>query len=376
MLLVKVLLLRPDPNQTIVLMRITVLFFALSFLSFSASAQTVADTTIHTVVEEMPRFPGCENPDSTAEARQRCSQQRLLEFVYGNIEYPLEARQKGFEGTVVVSFVVETDGSISLITIVKNVEGGCGDEAVRAVNLMNTAGLRWVPGKKAGKPVRVRFNLPVKFKLEEAKPYIMMGYDTVYTELDTPPMFKSGDQALADYLGKAVKYPSSGVEKCLLGEIDIQLLVYPNGDVRILNMTDYNDMGLDFWFQAAYAAAGTMGKWEAATFEGRKVPSAYDMTITFAPAAASCQSRVASYTKAKKLAEEGEQLYNSGDQEGGMGKLNEAIALFPDNASFLFMRGQAYLNQNKFSDACADLFKGRQIAMVTWFDNILRVICK
>lgn len=346
------------------------------FSIVSASAQTKADTTIYAVVDEMPRFPGCENPDSSLEARQRCSQQRLLEFVYGNIEYPLEARQKGHEGTAVIAFVVEPDGSISNTTIVKNVEGGCGDEAVRAVGLMNEAGLKWVPGKKAGKPVRVKFNLPVKFKLEEAKPYIMMGYDTVYTELDTPPAFKAGDQALADYLGKAVKYPASGVDSCLLGEIDIQLLVYPNGDVRILNMTDYNDMGYDFWFQAAFAAAGTMGKWEAASFDGRKVSSAYDMTITFAPAAASCQTRVASYAKAKKLAEEGEQLYNAGDQEGGMAKLNEAVALFPDNAAFLFMRGQAYLNQNKFSEACMDLFKGRQIAMVTWFDNILRVICK
>lgn len=358
-------------------MRISFLMIGFCLFSLvSAAAQSVSDTTVYTVVEEMPRFPGCENPDSTAEARQRCSQQRLLEFVYGNIEYPLEARQKGYEGTVVVSFVVETDGSISQISIVKNVEGGCGDETVRAVSLMNTAGLKWMPGKKGGKPVRVRFNLPVKFKLEEAKPYILMGYDTVYTELDTPPAYKSGDQALADYLGKAVVYPPSGLDSCLLGEIDIQLLVYPNGDVRILNMTDYNDMGYDFWFQAAYAAAGTMGKWEAATFDGRKVPSAYDMTITFAPAGQKCQTKVASYAKAKKLADEGEQLYNSGDQEGGMAKLNEAIALFPNNAAFLFMRGQAYLNQNKFSEACLDLFKGRQIAMVTWFDNILRVICK
>ncbi len=340
------------------------------------SQSTPTDTTIYKVADEMPRFPGCENPDSTVEARQRCAERRLLEFVNQNIDYPLEARQKGHEGTVVVGFIVETDGSLSNIAIVRNVEGGCGDEAVRVVNLMNIAGLRWVPGKKGGKPVRVQFNLPVRFKLEEAPPFVIVQGDTVYTEFDTPLEFEGGEQALADYIGKAVKYPASGNAKCLIGDIDIQLLVYPDNDVRILQMTDYNDLGFDFWFEAAYAAAGTLGKWTPARFEGRNVPSAYDLTVSFVPMTASCKQRVDAYAKANNLAAEGENLYNGGDQEAGMAKLSEAIALFPDNAAFLFMRGQAYLNQNKFAEACADLFKGRQIAMVTWFDNILSVICR
>ncbi len=336
-----------------------------------------ADTIIYSVADEMPRFPGCENPDSTMEARQRCAQQRLLEFVYGNIEYPLEARQKGHEGNVVVSFVVEPqDGSISNIRIVRNVEGGCGDEAVRVVNLMNEAGLRWVPGKKGGRPVRVQINLPVRFKLEEALPYTLAGLDTIYTEFDTPLEYIGGEQALSDYLGKAVKYPASGNAACLIGEIDIQLLVYPDADVRILNMTDYSDLGFDFWFEAAYASAGTLGQWKPAQFEGRNVPSAYSLSISFIPTTAECKERVDTYNKAMGLAEEGEQLYNSGDQEAGMAKLNEAIELFPGNAAFLFMRGQAYLNQNKFAEACSDLLRGRSIAMVNWFDNILAVICR
>lgn len=353
------------------------LFGSLLFLiSFPAHSQSPADTTIYKVVEEMPRFPGCENPDSTAEAKQRCAERRLLEFVNQNIEYPLEARQKGFEGTVVVSFVVEKDGALSQITILRNVEGGCGDEAVRVVNLMNIAGLRWVPGKKEGKPVRVQFNLPVKFKLEEALPYVLIQGDTVYTEFEKPLEYIGGNQALSDYLGKSIKYPASGTEKCLIGEIDIQVLVYPNADVRITQMTDYQDLGFDFWFEAAYAASGTIGKWQPAEYEGRKVASAYDLTVSFVPTAASCKTRIDNYTKANQLADEGEKIYNEGKQEDGIAKISEALALFPDHAAFLFMRGQAYLNQNKFAEACSDLSKGRQIAMVNWFDNILSVICR
>jgi TonB family protein len=343
---------------------------------FAFSQTTSADTTLFKVVEEMPRFPGCENPDSTIEAKQRCSERRLLEFVNQNIEYPIEAREKGLEGTVVISFVVEKDGSLSQTTIVRNVEGGCGDEAVRVVNLMNVAGLRWVPGKKDGKPVRVQFNLPVKFKLEESLPYSLILGDTVYVEFDKPLEFANGAQALSDFLGKSIKYPAKGMEKCMIGEIDIQLLVYPNNNVRILQMTDYQDLGVDFWFEAAHAAAGTVGKWTPAEYDGRQVASAYDLSISFVPTAPACKLRIEQYRRANKLAEEGETLYNEGNQESGLAKINEAIALFPDHAAFLFMRGQAFLNQNKFAEACADLSKGRQIAMVNWFDNILSVICR
>ncbi len=364
------------PHKLYCMKKILLALLPCFLLPWAAWTQAAKDTTIYKVVDEMPRFPGCEFPDSTLEARQRCAERRLLEFINQNIEYPLEARQKGHEGTAVVGFVVETDGSLSNITILRNVEGGCGDEAVRVVSLMNTAGIKWMPGKKAGKPVRTQFNLPVKFKLEEAPPYIFIEGDTVYTEFDTPLEFKGGEQALADYLGKMVKYPASGNAKCLIGEIDIQLLVYPDNDVRILSMTDFNDLGFDFWWEAAYAAAGTLGKWKPAQFQGRNVPAAYDVSIAFKPTTATCKQRVEAYDKANRLAEEGEKLYNGGQQEAGIAKLNEAIALFPDNAAFLFMRGQAYLNQNKFPEACADLLKGRNIAMVNWFDNILRVICR
>jgi TonB family protein len=356
--------------------------FALFFLAFLCSGislqaqQTAADTTILKIAEEMPRFPGCEIADSTVEARQRCAQQKLLEFVYGNIQYPLEARQKGYEGNVVISFVVEKDGSLSNINIVKNVDGGCGDEAVRVVNLINEAGLRWVPGKQQGKPVRVQFNLPIKFKLEEALPYILVQGDTVYTEFDTALEYPGGAAALSDYLGKSIRYPASGNDSCRIGDIDIQLLVYDNSDVRVLNMTDYNDMGFDFWFEAAFAATGTVGKWKPATFEGRNVSSAYDMTISFVPTNARCKTIVEAYNKAVASASEGEQLYNNGDQDAGIAKISEAVNLFPNNATFLFMRGQAYLNQSKFAEACIDLFRGRNIALVNWFDNILSVICR
>jgi len=120
---------------------------------------------IFKVVEDMPRFPGCENKGSKAE-RQQCAQRKMLEFIYANIKYPPIARENGVEGTAVVQFVVEKDGTVTDARVVRDPGAGTGNEALRVVNLMNQKGIKWIPGKQRGRPVRVQFNLPVKFRLE------------------------------------------------------------------------------------------------------------------------------------------------------------------------------------------------------------------
>lgn len=121
---------------------------------------------IFKVVEQMPRFPGCEN-EATEEARKSCAEQKLLDFIYKNIKYPAIARENGVEGVVVVTFVVEKDGSVTDARVVRDIGAQCGEEAMRVVQLMNKQNVKWVPGKQRGRPVRVQFNLPVRFKLEQ-----------------------------------------------------------------------------------------------------------------------------------------------------------------------------------------------------------------
>lgn len=120
---------------------------------------------IFKVVEQMPRFPGCEDLPSKAE-KDQCAQKKLLQFIYKNIKYPAIARENGVEGTVVIQFVVDSDGSIDNAKVVRDIGAQCGQEALRVVELMNSKGLNWTPGKQRGRPVKVQFNLPVKFRLE------------------------------------------------------------------------------------------------------------------------------------------------------------------------------------------------------------------
>jgi protein TonB len=84
-----------------------------------------------------------------------------MQYLGKKTEYPRRAREAGISGTVYVTFVVETDGHVSSIGILREVAGGCTEEAIRVVREMP----RWEPGKQRGKAVRVRMNLPISFKL-------------------------------------------------------------------------------------------------------------------------------------------------------------------------------------------------------------------
>ena len=100
------------------------------------------------IVENMPTFPGGEK--------------KMLEYVAKNVKYPQLAKEVGTQGRVFVSFVVEKDGSITNVTILRGIGSGCDEEAMRVVKSMP----KWNPGLQCGRAVRVSCNLPINFKLQ------------------------------------------------------------------------------------------------------------------------------------------------------------------------------------------------------------------
>ncbi|HNW88714.1 MAG TPA: energy transducer TonB [Bacteroidales bacterium] len=109
--------------------------------------EEVVETPIFTVVEEMPSFPGGD------ESR--------IKFLTENIKYPQMAKESGIQGTVYVTFVVDEKGKVADVRVLRGIGGGCDEEAVRVVKLMPP----WNAGKQSGKPVRVQFNMPIRFTL-------------------------------------------------------------------------------------------------------------------------------------------------------------------------------------------------------------------
>lgn len=103
--------------------------------------------SIYQQVDVMPEFPGGEKA--------------MMQFVVDNVTYPQSAKDKNIQGKVYVSFVVEKDGSVDQVKVMRSIGGGCDEEAVRVVKAMP----KWVPGKKDGKNVRVNYVLPFVFKL-------------------------------------------------------------------------------------------------------------------------------------------------------------------------------------------------------------------
>ena len=120
---------------------------------------------IFRVVEQMPRFPGCEDKGTDKE-KDDCAKGKMLEYIYKNLKYPAIARENGVEGQVVIQFVVDKSGNISEAKIVRDIGAGCGAAAESVVLGMNDLPQRWTPGKQRGRPVKVLYTLPVKFKLE------------------------------------------------------------------------------------------------------------------------------------------------------------------------------------------------------------------
>ncbi len=130
------------------------------------SAQTPLPTPVKAHVltselDEMPRFPGCEDAGLENAAKQACAEKAMLRFVYSNVKYPGTMQTLCIEGKVIVRFIVEVDGAITNPQILRSPHQSLSDEVIRVLNSFP----KWVPGKQAGKLARVEFFMPVVFKL-------------------------------------------------------------------------------------------------------------------------------------------------------------------------------------------------------------------
>ena len=104
--------------------------------------------SVYTLVDTMPKFPG--------------GKRALMNYLANNIKYPEQAKKDSIQGRVFIKFIVEKDGSVSHVKLLRGIGGGCDTEAMRVVSNMP----KWEPGLKDGKPVRISYNIPIKFLLD------------------------------------------------------------------------------------------------------------------------------------------------------------------------------------------------------------------
>lgn len=111
------------------------------------AVEEVVEEQVFTIVEEMPSFPGGEAA--------------LMKYLANNIKYPAIAKEANIQGTVFVTFVVDEKGDVKDVKVLRSLGGGTDEEAIRVVKSMP----KWSPGKQRGKPVKVQYNLPIRFTL-------------------------------------------------------------------------------------------------------------------------------------------------------------------------------------------------------------------
>jgi len=139
--------------------------FVLACLLASISCYSQTEGEVYKVVEVLPRFPSSCEEDSTLSdpQKKRCGDREMLKFVYGNLKYPIESKNQGVSGTVEVTFTIDKEGFMQNPEIVRSPDPLLKAAAMTLIEKMKSE-IQWIPGLQDGKPVAVKFNLPIRFR--------------------------------------------------------------------------------------------------------------------------------------------------------------------------------------------------------------------
>ena len=219
------------------------------------------------IVEQMPEFPG--------------GMGECMKWLGQNIKYPAEAIEKEIQGRVILQIIVEKDGTITNAVVAKGVHPLLDNEALRVINQSP----KWEPGKQNGEAVRVKYTLPVLFKLndkasENATKEEQNNPDEngVYQVCEEMPEFPGGMQECMKWLGKNIKYPTEAIEKGIQGRVILQMVVEKDGSITNAKVVRSVDPLLD---KEALRVINLSPKWTPAKHKGEAVKVRYTLPVMF-----------------------------------------------------------------------------------------------
>ena len=245
--------------------------------------KSVPDSVVFQVVEEMPDFPG--------------GVQALMDYLSKNVRYPAEAHAIGAQGRVIVSFTVKKDGSIADTKVERSVNPYLDKEAMRVIAAMP----KWKPGTQKGEAVRVKYTVPVMFRLTENNTQVkyapieskidemvVVGYApeeatypeevTVFEVVEKMPEYPGGMSAMMEFIGKNIKYPVAAQKAKIQGRVVIQFIVDKEGNIICPRVIRGADPLLD---AEAIRLTTIMPKWKPGMQRGQAVNVKYTVPIMF-----------------------------------------------------------------------------------------------
>ena len=214
-----------------------------------------------------------------------------------NIKYPEAAMKKGTQGRATVQFVVEKDGSITNVKILRGIDPELNKEAVRVISAMP----KWKPGTQKGEAVRVKYTVPVMFRLTENNTQVkyapieskidemvVVGYApeeatypeevTVFEVVEKMPEYPGGMSAMMEFIGKNIKYPVAAQKAKIQGRVVIQFIVDKEGNIICPRVIRGADPLLD---AEAIRLTTIMPKWKPGMQRGQAVNVKYTVPIMF-----------------------------------------------------------------------------------------------
>ena len=223
------------------------------------------DTVIYQVVQFMPEFPG--------------GMVELMNYISSNVRYPADALAAGIEGRVTTMFIIERDGTLSNVQILRGINPSLDAEALRVIRSMPT----WKPGYQNDKPVRTRYTVPVNFRIQSSEktsqinpPYI--DENGIYQVVEKMPEFPGGVQALMSYIKDNLRYPEDAKAAGIKGRVTVQFVVNKDGSISNIYKLRGVEPSLD---AEALRIVASMPTWSPGIQDGEAVAVRYTVPITF-----------------------------------------------------------------------------------------------
>ena len=219
---------------------IPVTLIALFLFSGNSEGQTLdqdEEIILYSLVEEKPLFDGKD------------AEMEFHRYVFQNLRYPDEVKLRGIQGRIFVEFIIDTDGSVTDVKLLRGVAPLLNAEVLRVIS----SSPQWTPGKHEGKVVKVRYQIPVTFKLNaeasssnSQNPAVaekQTSEETVYEDVETKPTFngKDAETGFPEYVYKNTVYPIISQEKGIQGSVVVGFVIDTDGsvtDVKILRGVD------------------------------------------------------------------------------------------------------------------------------------------
>jgi TonB family protein len=216
-------------------------------------------------------------------------------YLSENLRYPTNAQRKGIEGTVIVAFVVNTDGTTTAIEILRSVGGGCDEEVIRIVQ----GSPKWTPGMQRGTPVRTRMRLPLRFMLggadssrdstevslnavplplTDAQDSTKENSEIFFDLVDTPPSPVGGLEAWSRHLSENLTYPTSARMKGIQGTVLVSFIVNTDGSIEEIELVQGIGGGCD---EEAIRTIKISPNWTPGMIKGKAVRTRMKIPISF-----------------------------------------------------------------------------------------------